>query len=132
VEVRGWSVKDKAAIRARAATGDERTVMTGSSSADWVGKAYRATSADRTGSQPIFDQSDADAFARARFNDASLALVTGEGRMLGRPELRAGSVVKITGAGQRFSGAYYLTNVSHTYRAQGGYMTTFTGRRNAL
>jgi phage protein D len=132
VEVRGWSPKNKAALVGRAGGGDETAVMSGTASADWVGQAFRGAATDLTGVNPVADQAEIDAVAKARFNTAGLALVTAEGEVLGRTDLRPGAVVKIVGAGARFSGPYYLTAVSHRYRAQGGYVTAFWARRNAL
>jgi phage protein D len=96
-----------------------------------VGQAFRGAATDRSGVTPAVDQGEIDAAAKARFNAAGLALVTAEGRVLGRTDLKPGTVVKIAGVGARFSGPYYLTAVSHRYRAQGGYVTAFTARRNA-
>jgi phage protein D len=62
----------------------------------------------------------------------ALTFISGEGVCsVGHPDLRAGTVIKIAGAGRRFSGPYYLTSTTHTITAKQGYRTTFTVRRNA-
>jgi phage protein D len=131
VALRGWSVKDKAVLLANAASGDERATMGDTSSARMVSKVYGGDAADLMGNAPAANQPEADAHARARFNDASLALVTAEGLSLGRTDLRAGTVVRIAGAGTMFSGAYYVTSVQHRYGQRDGYTTRFAARRNA-
>jgi phage protein D len=45
--------------------------------------------------------------------------------------LRAQSLVPMKGAGQLFSGMYYLTNVKHVFTVN-GYLQHFTARRNAM
>jgi phage protein D len=61
----------------------------------------------------------------------ALDYIQGEGACLGRADLKAGIVVNVTGLGKRFSGAYYVTSVTHTFAPKRGYMTTFSVRRNA-
>jgi phage protein D len=61
----------------------------------------------------------------------ALSFVQGEGVCSrGRPELRAGTVIRIAGAGRRFSGLYYVTSVTHTLTAA-QYTTAFTVKRTA-
>lgn len=55
----------------------------------------------------------------------------GEGVCDGRTDLRAGTVVKIEGLGERFSGLYYVTSTTHSYTLKYGYRMAFTVRRNA-
>jgi phage protein D len=45
--------------------------------------------------------------------------------------MRAGTVVKIEGIGDRFSGSYYVLSVEHSFRPKKGYRTYFSARRNA-
>jgi phage protein D len=132
VAVRGWNPKDKAALVAEAAAGSESSTMGGSTSGpSEAGSAFgdsRYTSID----WPVFSQAEADKMAAGQFNDMALAYVSGEGIVAGRSELRAGTVVKIEGLGDRFSGNYYVTAASHTYSAREGYRTAFSVRRNAI
>jgi uncharacterized protein len=132
LEVRGWDVRNKAVLRGVAEAGAERGVMGSRASAAWADRVLGAAADWHDGRDPAPTQADADALARARFNEASLALVTAEGLLLGRADLRAGTVVKIVGAGTRFAGAYYVRSVEHRYTPAGGYTTRFSGQRNAL
>jgi phage protein D len=49
----------------------------------------------------------------------------------GRPQVHAGTVVAIEGAGERFSGDYYVTSVTHTLTGERGYQTSFSVERNS-
>lgn len=130
VEVRGWSPKDKEAVLGKAAAADAGSTMGGKTGGlDVAVKAFDAAvavSVDR----PV-SQGEADQIALGRIREMALSYVTGEGVATGRTDLKAGTVVKIDGCGQRFSGLYYLASVSHTYSPKRGYRTAFTVRRNA-
>jgi phage protein D len=130
VEVRGWSPKDKEAVLGTAAAADAGSAMGGQTGGlDVAAKAFDAAvavSVDR----PV-SQGEADQIARGRLREMALSYVTGEGVAVGRSDLKAGTVVKIEGCGQRFSGLYYLTSVRHSYTPKRGYRTAFTVRRNA-
>ena len=81
---------------------------------------------------PVSTQAEADQIAKARFNHAAMALVTGEGVCQGRTDLRAGKVIKLDGLGQRFSGQYYVSSALHRFSTHGEYLTRFTVQRNAV
>jgi phage protein D len=81
--------------------------------------------------RPVFSQAEADGMARGRFDEMALAYISGEGLCVGRTDLRAGTVISMLGLGQRFSGLYYLTSVTHSYSPSRGYITAFSVRRNA-
>lgn len=131
VEVRGWSPKDKEALLGTAAAADAGSTMGGRTGgldvADKAFDAAVAASVDR----PVLDQGEADQIAAGRIREMALSYVTGEGVAAGRADLKAGTVVKIEGCGQRFSGLYYLASVCHTYTPKRGYRTAFTVRRSA-
>jgi len=130
VEVRGWNPKDKEAVLGKAAAADAGSTMGGETGGlDVAVQAFDAAvavSVDR----PV-SQGEADQIAAGRIREMALSYVTGEGVAMGRTDLKAGTVVKIEGCGQRFSGLYYLASVSHTYSPKRGYRTAFTVRRSA-
>lgn len=132
VNVYGWDVKTKDVLTAQAGTGSERSVMEGTASGAWVERVLGTQTVHHFGDSPIAVREEADALARSRFDEASLSLVTAEALVLGRSDLRAGSVVRIDGAGTRFSGPYYVHSVRHRYTPLHGYTTRFSARRNAL
>jgi phage protein D len=129
--VRGWNLKDKKEIVGAAKAGDENTKMGGKKSgAALVAGAFGAAVAQFT-DWPVSTQPEADQIAKAQLNRHVLALIEGEGVCSGRADLRAGRVIKIEGAGERFSGQYYVVAVEHRYHPQHSYRTHFTVRRNA-
>jgi len=129
--VRGWDPKTKKEIVGQAKAGDEVSTMGGKqASAALSQKAFGAATA-LLSSLPVTTQAEADQIALARFNSASLALITGDAVCDGRAELRPGKVVKVDGVGQRFGGPYYVTAATHVYTPD-GYSTRFSFRRNAL
>lgn len=131
VVVQGWNPKDKEAITGKASAGDEGTTMGGGKSgpkaADGAFKAAVGTIVDR----PVFSQAEADQIALGRLREMALAYVTGEGVVVGRTDLKAGTVIKIEGFGKRFSGLYYLASTRHIYTPARGYRTEIGIRRNA-
>jgi hypothetical protein len=82
--------------------------------------------------RPVFNESQAEALARAEFNRLSLGLIAGDGVCIGNPDVRAGEVIELKGLGRRFSGLYYVVGSRHIYgRPVGGYITEFSVTRNA-
>jgi uncharacterized protein len=129
VAVRGWSVPEKQAVVATSAAeapgpGDRAP---GSATAR---RAFGAATEAVLG-QPAPDLAQADLIAQGQFNTMALAYVEGDVVAHGRPQLQAGMVVDISGAGQTFSGPYYVTSVTHTVTPEHGYQTSFTVQRNA-
>jgi len=126
VAVRGWDVKAKRAVvaTARAGPGDPPS---GSATAR---RAFGASSVAILG-QPARNPPEATPIAQGQFNTTALAYVEGNVVAYGLPQLQAGTVVDIAGAGQTFSGPYYVTSVTHTVTPGHGYQTSFTVQRSA-
>lgn len=131
VTVRGWDVLQKQVVVGATATGQESSTMGGQASGPRrTSRAFgnaRATSVD----VPVPSQARADQMARGRFDEIALAYIQGEAECAGRPGLHAGAVIDVQGAGKTFSGAYYLTSVTHTLTPGEGYRTQLEVRRNA-
>jgi phage protein D len=123
VAVRGWNVKEKQAVVAT----EHSTPPSGPATAR---RAFGSSSVAILG-QPTRDLAEAGPIARGQFNAMALAYVEGDVVAYGQAQLRAGTVVDIAGAGQRFSGRYYVTSVTHTMTLDQGYQTSFTVQRNA-
>jgi len=131
VTVRGWNPKEKKEIVGRARVGDETTRMAGTSSGGQATTSAFGPVKTVVVDHPIFDQGEADALAKARFNDLSLSYISGDGVCLGNPDIRAGEVIEVKGFGRRFSGLYYVVSSNHVCgRGGGGYRTEFSVRRN--
>jgi phage protein D len=131
VAVHGWNPKQKATILSQASAGAVAGSMGGSSSGPKATRAAFGQASAISVDRPVFSGAEADQMARGRLNEMALDYISGEGMTLGRTDLRAGTVVKIEGLGERFSGRYYVTATRHTYTPARGYYTTFTVRRNA-
>lgn len=130
VSVRGWDVTKKVAVVGRARTGQEASAMGGQSSGPRTAdKAFgKATIAGVR--QPVRTKAAADQMALGRFNELALGFIQGDVVCQGRPDLRAGIVVDIAGAGTRFSGAYYVTSATHVLTADNKYETTLAVQRS--
>jgi Bacteriophage probable baseplate hub protein len=128
VAVSGWDVRQKQAIVGTAGVGQEPRMGRTSGPA----AASRAFGRTVTGivDQPVRSRAEADQLASGRFNELALAYVKGSVTCLGQPQLRAGMVVQLDGAGQTFSGPYYVTSVTHTLSQHQGYRTSLTVERN--
>jgi phage protein D len=129
VTVRSWDVKQKQVIVGSAGVGQESAMGRASGPA----AANRAFGKTSTGivDRPVRSKAEADQIAQGRFNELALTYVRGTVACAGRPQLHAGMVVHIDGAGRTFSGPYYVTSVTHALRQDQGYRTSFTVERNA-
>jgi uncharacterized protein len=81
--------------------------------------------------RPIASRQEADALALSILNGRARGFVTGSGRSLGLPTLKAGGVVQLGGLGKQFNGSYYVVQSTHTF-GEDGYLTSFRVRRNAV
>jgi phage protein D len=131
VTVVGWDQKEKQIITASAGSGAEVSKMEGTQSGATVAEALLGSEVETLIRTPVASQAEADQIAVGRFNEAVLDFIRGEGRALGRTDLRAGNVIRLSGLGARFSGQYYLTSVTHYYSSGSGYYTDFRAQRNA-
>lgn len=77
--------------------------------------------------QPIVNQAEADTLAAARLDEISGTFIEAEGVTLRRPDVKAGRMVTLRALGDRLSGTYLVTGVTHVYTAQ-GLRSTFTVR----
>jgi uncharacterized protein len=145
LQVLGWDVKTKQAIDAvgelprnqpATATADpaedkteggaRRTRSGVTSSSQVIGSRIESSV-----STPVVSRAEADQRAQAQFDAMTRDFIRGDGRCRGCTGVRAGTVVRIDGAGKRFSGLYYVTSALHSYTRRDGYLTQFQVRRNA-
>ena len=144
LQILGWDAKAKQPIDA---VGELATNQAASSTADPAedkteGKARSTRSGVTSSSQvigsriessvalPVASQAEADQLAQAQFDAMTLDFIRGDGRCRGCTGVRAGTVIRIDGAGKRFSGLYYVTSALHSYTQSDGYLTQFEVRRN--
>lgn len=125
VTVRGWDRRRKRAI---SETKDlsSREVRTNQDLHDLVSRC--APRQDIVVDEPVHTVRQARQRALAILQDRQREMVTATGTTVGLPELRSGRTVQISGLGRRLSGAYLLTQTTHTID-DGGYRTQFEARR---
>lgn len=132
VWVRGWDPKNNKEIVGKAQSGSEVSKMGGQQAGAALSKKAFGAAQGLLSDLPVLTQAEADQIAAARFNSASLELITGDASCAGSALVRPGKVIEIAGAGKRFGGLYYVTSAAHVYTQEGGYRTSFSFRRNAL
>jgi len=130
VAVRGWDVSQKQPINGAAGAAQVAAMGGQSSGPQTARRAFGGADEPAIG-LPVRSRNEADLAALGRLTGIALGYVQGEVVCDGRPELRAGTVVAIDGAGRTFSGPYYVTAVTHTVTQEQGYRTSLTVRRNA-
>jgi phage protein D len=130
VAVRGWDVKQKKAIVGRASVGQETAVPGEGTSGPRAARQAFGQATVASVDVPVRTVAEADTIARGQFNELALEYVRGDVIADGNPGVHAGTVVAIEGAGDRFSGDYYVTSVTHTLTGEAGYQTTFSVERN--
>jgi phage protein D len=127
VTVRGWDVKKKREVvgQANAPSRMGGTAL-GAKAAD---TAFGRSMGVRVNLGPG-SQAEADQIARGTYGGGALGFVSGMLECPGQPQVLAGTVVRVDGAGTRFSGPYYVAAVAHTLDSE-GYRTSLTVERNA-
>ena len=126
VIVRGWDVEKKEAIVGKSTRGElYAKVKENKDGAAWAHNfgSGRLVIVD----QPVVSQAEANTLASARLDEISGAFIEAQGEAFRSPQIRAGQIVEIEGIGARFSGAYLVTEATHSYSAQ-GLSTSFSVR----
>ena len=131
VIVKGWDPSSKKEIVGKAGSGDEHTNLGGTQTATEIAESAHGATQTFKVTQPISSQAEADALARAHFNRLSMNFITGEGKALGNPAIKAGAVIDIEGLGDKFTGSYYVVRANHIFNAA-GYVTMFEVKKNSL
>lgn len=130
IRVQGWDPKAKEEFSATASAGSEGPMGGSSSGPDAARQHFTGTGSTRV-DWPLQSQAEAESMAGGILKEIAMQYVTADGVCIGRPDLRAGTLVSIEGLGRRFSGPYYVTSAEHRFCPKSGYRTSFTVRRNA-
>ena len=132
VVVRGQDPLTRELVEGRAGEGSEDTTLGGSKTGPQVRAAALGGATELVVvDEPVTSQPEAEARAKAIYNQRAMEFVRGSGATLGAPGLRAGMVVSLDGVGTRFNGQYYVTRTTHTIGG-GGYRTSFSVSRNSV
>lgn len=132
VQVTAENCAEKKAFTATAGKGQALSLLGGSlSGADIAEKAFGATRLE-VADMPVQSQKEADQLAAALFNDRLFSFVSSEGKVLGEPGIKTGSLIGLEGLGKALDGSYFVTRVTHVYRSEEGFMTSFEACRPAI
>jgi phage protein D len=124
VTVTGWDFQQGQAISATSQSTDFGQ-GSGQTGKDWLTQALSKRS-EQMGQFANSNQSEAQALANAEFLQRARRFVVVHGCAEGNPGLRAGTWLKLTGLGPRFSNDYYVTCAVHRWDTDKGYETEFT------
>ncbi|TFH46743.1 MAG: phage late control D family protein [ANME-2 cluster archaeon] len=127
VVVQGWDFMKKKQILATSKGGTGMSMMDTKDTGTNMTKSAFGSFSSYIVDEQLVDVSDAEELAVARYNTHLEESVTGEGKCVGIPELRAGNTIEIKGI-DRFSGTYYVTSTTHVID-RNGYNTSFKVRR---
>ena len=131
VVVRGWDRSAKREIVAHAATGQEWVQEQGRRAASEMTRELYGDVVRVISNRPVSSAEEAARVARAELSHASDTFIRGEAEVVGNPWIRCGSCLELLGLGSRFSGKYYVQQVTHRIGPT-GYSTLVDVRRNSL
>ncbi len=128
VTVRGWHPYDKQSIEATVERG-QATVRLG----ELHGATAKLSKSVKGREEvlvdlPVASMEEARRVATGVMDRILKRCLTGQGRCLGLPEIRAGRALDLQGLGARYSGRYLVTASEHVI-GEDGYQTRFTCRR---
>jgi uncharacterized protein len=131
VTVQGWDAVKKQPIRATATRADLSTKGLGDRRDQAnIARAFKDRE-EVISDKPVQSAQEARTLAKETLERTAKNMVTASGSVVGLPDLRAGSVLFITGVGARFSGRYFVHKTTHTI-GDGGYTTQFECRLEEL
>jgi phage protein D len=132
VEVRGWDPKNKKAIVGKADASDFS--FGGTAGSKLTGVALYASDSEgkvlTIVDRPVEDQEEADAVAKAIFNQVSLEFLTAEVELKGEPTIGAGMVVEMKEFADRIDGKFVVMQATHRWNSTSGLTTHLKLARN--
>jgi len=128
VEVHGWDVKQQKEMVG--SSGDVDKINSHSKTGANVLSSIGTNYVEHIYANPS-SQGEANTLAKSIMNGRALRLVSGEGEVVGLPELRAGVFVKVEGLGKELDEAYYVPRATHLFDSS-GYVTQFQVQGNAI
>jgi phage protein D len=127
VTVKGWDPNTKAILQYTASASDLPTTSGGGENGPSAISTRFQDREDVVVDQPVTSQQEAKTLAIALLRERAYSYITANGQVIGIPDLRPGDNIEVQGLGQRFSGQYYVTKVTHSLGSS-GYTTTFDVR----
>jgi phage protein D len=125
--VRGWDPDKRQEIVGRASGGNGTPEIGQSKKGGDLAKAAFSIDASTLSAHvPVREQGRADSMAKALAERHLNRFVEAEGTCMGNPKIVAGTPVKISAVGDRFSGTYVVTSCRHEYRLDKTFLTHFS------
>jgi phage protein D/phage baseplate assembly protein gpV len=121
VTVRGFDITDKRTVVGKWQSVEQLTEA-GITRNEVASKFGNATL--EIAGQSVRGTSEANYLAQAQLNLLANAYLAAEGMCLGNPKITAGTMLKISGVGQKYSGTYRVAKAVHVLTT-GGYVTQF-------
>lgn len=129
--VRGWDAIQKQPLTATSTATSSEVQPAGKNLGAKISSDAFGDGRTVTFDIPVMSQNEAENLAKAEFQNLARKFIQGEGTCLGKPEMKAGEIVELQNMGEKFSGNYYITRVTHIINSN-GYRTKFTIERNAV
>lgn len=125
--VRGWDPDSRQAIVGRVKNGNGTPEVGESRKAGQLAQnAFNLEAPLLTADRPVRTQAQADRLAQAMADRHSSRFIEAEGTCIGDGRILAGTALKLSALGDRFSGTYVVTAAQHVYSPLDGYKTHFT------
>ncbi|HEU5130899.1 MAG TPA: hypothetical protein VFT26_02305 [Pyrinomonadaceae bacterium] len=136
VTVQGWDPATKQKISYKATAKDLPETKAAGTNGPKAAEDRLAKREDIVVDQPVSSVQEAKDLAISQLRERAYGFLTGNGRVIGLPDMRPGDLVELHGLGVRFSGPpnkplqYYVKKVTHTLGSS-GYQTQFEVRSTA-
>jgi uncharacterized protein involved in type VI secretion and phage assembly len=124
--VRGWDPDTRQAIVGQVKNGNGTPEVGEHRQAGSLAQqAFNLEAPHLTADRPVRTQAQADRLAQAMADRHSSRFIEAEGMCIGDSRILAGTPLKLTALGDRFSGTYLVTSARHSYGPDEGYKTHF-------
>ena len=130
--VSGWDVTTKEGVAYEASETAIQSELNGFTSGPAVLQSALGDRAEYIVHTAPFNVQEAQYQAEAHFRRMARRFVTGQAMAEGDARIRVGARVEMNQLGPLFDGAYYVTEVRHTFDMQNGYRTAFSVERAGL
>lgn len=124
VTAAGWDPVGGSAVAGEASSLTQGGPGSGTSGADWLGRALEARS-EHMGHLAVATDAEARAIAEAAFDQRARRFVRLDAVSEGNAQLRVGTHVAVTGLSPRWDNTYYVVEARHRYDVRAGYRTEF-------
>lgn len=132
LEVSGWDVASKSAVKERGEANAVQNELDGGQSGPAILTDTFGERVERVVHQVPFSSAEARVMAKSSFQRTARGFVSGSARLDGDGRVRVGSYVRLEGIGPMFNGAYYVCQVRHGFDVVGGFQTCVQVERPAI